>query len=336
MTNTAYKSNLITLDEFIIEAQRKFPQATGDLSQLLRDITLACRIIADEANYNVQREMRSRHSGQKFDRLEYLRKFAVEQFRFALDRSGMVSRVITAFSTEPLNMSSSTGKYMVALHPIEGIPNMAYNTSAATVFGIYKTNPEEPADEQNFLQPGKNLIASGYVLYGSSTMLVFTTAGLGVNFFTLDHEVGDFFLSRRNIKIPDDAPMYSCNTGWEYLMDQPDQSVLEYFRANSFKGDPYRFRYIGSLSADMHRILLEGGIFLYPKNKNSPEGRLNLIYECAPVAFVIEQAGGIATDGKQRILDKIPEKIEAKSPFYAGSPALMKRVGQVRNGKEPA
>lgn len=336
MNTPSGKADLITLDEFIIESQQQFPEATGELSQLLRDVTLACRIIAHEANYSVLHDLINRKKVSGYDRLEHLRNFAVDQFRFALDRSGTVRLMLTSFSSGPVQMSSTDGKYVVVLHPIEGIPNMAYNASAATVFGIYKLESgKQKVDQKAILQPGKNLIASGYVLYGSSAMLVFTTAGLGVNFFTLDDDVGDFFLSKRNITIPDEAPMYSCNNGWEYLMDEPDRKVLEYFRTNKLNGDEYKFRYIGSLSADMHRILLEGGIFLYPKNKNVPQGRLNLIYECAPLAFVIEQAGGRATDGSVRILEKVPEELISKTPFYAGSPGLMNKVDAIRNGKKP-
>ena len=335
MNTPASKADLITLDEFIIETQQQFPEATGELSQLLRDVTLACRIIAHEANYSVLHEMVNRKKISGYDRLEYLRDFAVDQFRFALDRSGTVRLMVTSFSSGPIKMSSSDGKYMVVLHPIEGIPNMAYNASAATVFGIYKLEPgKRKVEQETILQPGKNQVAAGYVLYGSSAMLVFTTAGLGVNFFTLDDDVGDFFLSKRDIKIPEDAPVYSCNNGWENLMDPADRNVLEYFRSKKFNGDEYRFRYIGSLSADMHRILLDGGIFLYPRNKNVPDGRLNILYECAPLAFVIEQAGGKATDGEGRILEKVPADIHAKTPFYAGSPKLMERVKSIRSGRK--
>lgn len=324
------KSDLITLDEFIIDSQRQFPQATGELSQLLRDITLACRIIARQANDSVINDIYNRNNVTGYDRLEALQEFAVDQFRYALDRSGIVRLMVTAFSDNYIRLSASEGKYIVVLHPIEGIPNMGYNASAASVFAIYQQDPYAEDLTDHFLRPGDEQVASGYILYGSSAMLVFTTVGLGVNFFTLDDDVGEFFLAQSDIRIPESTPYFSCNTGFELHMNENDQNVLKYLRSKSNS----KFRYIGSLSADIHRMILEGGVFLYPVNNKMPDGKLSLIYECAPIAQIVENAGGIATDGQQRIMSKVPREIHSKSTFYAGSSTIMKDIMSVRSGDQ--
>ncbi len=330
MKSRKSKSDLVTLDEFIIENQRQFPQATGELSQLLRDITLACRIIARQANDSVLNDIKNRKNLTGYNRLDALREFAVDQFRYALDRSGIVRLMVTAFSNNYIRLSAADGKYIVVLHPIEGIPNMGYNASAASVFAIYQHDLYAEDLSDHFLRPGDDQVASGYILYGSSAMLVFTTVGLGVSFFTLDDDVGEFFLAQRDIRIPESAPYFSCNTGLELHMDENDQNILDYLRAKSGS----KFRYIGSLSADIHRMILDGGVFLYPANKKIPDGKLSLLYECAPIAQIVENAGGIATDGKQRIMSKVPRSIHSKTPFYAGSNEIMKSIELVRSGEK--
>ena len=333
MKQSATKSDLITLDEFIIDSQRQFPHATGDLSQLLRDITLACRIIARRADESGLNDIRNQQKMIGYNRLAELQEFAVDQFRLALDRSGIVRFMAMSFSDQHMRLNTDGGKYIVVLHPIEGIPNMAYNASASSVFGIYRYNPEIEDGEKQVLRSADELVASGYVLYGSSVMLVFTTVGLGVHFFTLDDDVGEFFLAGKDIKVPEKSNYFSCNTGYEYAMDEANQQVLRYLRNESGEGEEYKYRYIGSLSADIHRIILEGGIFIYPPNSILKNGKLATLYECGPIALIMEHAGGIATDGQQRIMNKIPVEIHDKTPFYAGSPDNMKKIEAILDSK---
>ncbi len=317
------KDRLITLEEFIIRGQNRFRGATGELSQLLRDIGLAAKIISREINKagitNILGNMGSVNvQGEHVKKLDV---FANDQMLSALSRSGNVSMIISEENEEVIRMKSSSGKYLVYTDPLDGSSNIDVNVSVGTIFSIYRrvTDSADEPDLADALQPGVSQTAAGYVVYGSSTMLVYTT-GLGVTTFTLDPSIGEFFLAENNIRIPELGTTYSINEGsyksWEeglkryvkFCQDEDPDTMR-----------PYSARYIGSMVADVHRILHKGGIFIYPSSNAYPNGKLRLMYECNPMAFIIEQAGGSAIDGKKRIMEIQPETVHQRSPIYIGS-----------------
>jgi fructose-1,6-bisphosphatase I len=222
----------------------------------------------------------------------------------------------------------SIGKYLMLFDPLDGSSNIDVNVSIGTIFSIYSrvTKEGEPGSEEDFLQPGHKQVAAGYILYGSSTLFVYT-AGEGVHGFTLDPAFGEFLLSHENIRIPEKARIYSLNEG-NYKYWHPGlKKYIKYIQDADNRGrEPYSSRYIGSMVADVHRNLIYGGIFIYPADKRNPNGKLRLMYECNPMAFIVEQAGGRAIDGKSRILDIQPESIHQRVPIYIGSKEAVDKV----------
>ncbi len=316
-------NHLITLEEFIIRSQNRFEGATGELSQLLRDIGLAAKIVSREVNKAGITNLLGRHGSRNVhgESVKKLDIFADEQIMSALARSGIVSLMISEESNELIRLESSTGKYIVFFDPLDGSSNIDVNVSVGTIFSIYmrKSAREEPAGESDALQPGDKQAAAGYVLYGSSTMLVYTT-GMGVSSFTLDPTIGEFMLSDDDIRIPDFHPQYSINEGNSSGWPDGVRSYIDYIKkVDPETKRPYSLRYIGSMVSDLHRTLLLGGIFLYPPNVTNPEGKLRLMYECNPMGYIIEQAGGLALDGRGRILEIMPETIHQTAPAYMGS-----------------
>lgn len=333
------KNRLITLEEFIIGGQNRFRGATGELSQLLRDIGFAAKIISREINkagitsilgnigsVNVQGE-----------HVKILDVFANDQMLSALSRGGNVSVIVSEENKELIRLQSSSGKYLVYIDPLDGSSNIDVNVSVGTIFSIYR-RMSDAADEPDLadaLQLGISQTAAGYIVYGSSTMLVYTT-GLGVTTFTLDQSIGEFFLADNNIKIPELGTTYSINEGsyksWEaglkkyikFCQDEDPDTMR-----------PYSARYIGSMVADIHRILHKGGIFIYPSSNAHPRGKLRLMYECNPMAFIIEQAGGRAIDGRKRIMDIQPESLHQRSPIYIGSKQNVADVEQLLREHAP-
>ena len=322
-----------TLDEFTIQQMRNFPNATGELSGLLRDIGLAAKrvnvevnkaglvdILGDAGTMNVQ--------GEEVKKLDV---YANDQFvgvlRHGISCAGIASEElddILVFDDEISNNS----KYVCLFDPLDGSSNIDVNVAIGTIFSVFRriTPQGTPVTLADFLQPGNRQIAAGYVIYGSSTILVYGTRR-GVNGFTLDPSIGEFTLSHPDIKCPADGKMYSVNHGNFF---QYTNGVQQYITACQQKtegsGGPYTQRYIGSMVSDVHRNLIKGGIFMYPSLKNKPEGKLRLLYECNPFAFIIEIAGGKATDGKQRILDIQPLKVHERTPFYIGSKHMMEEL----------
>jgi fructose-1,6-bisphosphatase I len=214
------------------------------------------------------------------------------------------------------------------MDPLDGSSNIDYNVSVGSIFTIYRriTPRGEPVKNEDFIQEGTNQVASGYVIYGSSTMLVYTT-GNGVNGFTLDPSIGEFCLSHPGIKTPYDGRIYSINEGNYIYFPAGIKKYIKYCQEKDEEsGRPYTSRYIGSLVSDFHRNLLMGGVFLYPQNENAPKGKLRLVYECNPVAFIAEQAGGAASNGKERILNAKPVSLHERSPFYAGSENMVRKI----------
>ncbi len=322
-----------TLDEFTIQQLRDFPNATGELSSLLRDIGLAAKrvnvevnkaglvdILGDAGEMNVQ--------GEEVKKLDV---FANNQFvgvlRHGISCAGIGSEElddIVIFDDEVSNNS----KYVCLFDPLDGSSNIDVNVSIGTIFSVYRRVSElgKPATEADFLQPGVKQVAAGYIIYGSSTMMVYATRR-GVNGFTLDQSIGEFTLSHPNIKCPEAGKFYSVNHGNFFQYEEPvKQYITECQKKNKSNGGPYTQRYIGSMVADVHRNLIKGGIFMYPAISDKPKGKLRLLYECNPCAFIVEVAGGIATNGKQRILEVQPKSLHQRSPFFAGSKLMMEEL----------
>ncbi|EDP58352.1 class 1 fructose-bisphosphatase [Vibrio sp. AND4] len=326
-------SGLRTLGEFIVEKQADFPHANGDLSSLLASIRLAAKIVNREINAaglgditgavgteNVQGE-----DQQKLD------VYANDKFKAALEARDQVCGVASEEEDEAVAFNkelNQNAKYVVLMDPLDGSSNIDVNVSVGTIFSIYRrvspigTIPTE----EDFLQPGHKQVAAGYVIYGSSTMLVYTT-GNGVNGFTYDPSIGSFCLSHENMMIPEDGKIYSINEGNYIRFPLGVKKYIKYCQENVPEdGRPYTSRYIGSLVADFHRNLLKGGIYLYPSTQSHPQGKLRLLYECNPMAFLIEQAGGLASDGVNRILDLKPTELHQRVPFFVGSKNMVNKV----------
>lgn len=325
-----YSRDIVTINEFIHEKEKDFPYSTGDLSSLLTDIVIASKIVHRDVNRagltnilgdygqtNVQGE-----SQKKLD------VFANEQFISALKAGQKCCGIASEENDDFIafgQKGSAHGHYVVAFDPLDGSSNIDVNVSIGTIFSIYRTlHPGNPACLEDFLQPGSELVAAGYVIYGSSTMLVYTT-GRGVNGFTLDPSIGEFCLSHPNIMTPQDGSIYSINEGNYLDLPQGVQQYIEFCKSKDGKKS-YSARYIGSLVADFHRNLLKGGIYIYPGTRKDPKGKLRLLYECNPLAFICEQAGGKATDGFNRILDLKPESLHQRVPYFVGSANMVEKA----------
>ncbi len=321
---------LVTLEEFIIQSQNRFPGATGELSQLLRDIGLASKIISREVNKagitNILGNDGSTNvHGEDVKKLD---TFADQQLISALERSAITCMVISEENDGIVRLKSQGGKYIVYLDPLDGSSNIDVNVSIGSIFSIYMREPrfDPNAKEEDALQVGTRQVAAGYVLYGSSTTLAYTT-GLGVSLFTLDPSIGEYILTDKSIKIPEHGLIYSINEGSYKSWDKGLKKYIKYCQEEDADTNrPYSARYIGSMVADIHRTLIKGGIFIYPHSKRYPSGKLRLMYECNPLSFIIEQAGGLATNGEQRIMEIQPESIHQRTPIYIGSKVNVERV----------
>ncbi|MCC9137259.1 class 1 fructose-bisphosphatase [Pontibacter silvestris] len=313
-----------TLDRFIMRKQEDFPYATGELSQLLRDIALAAKIVNREINRAGLLGVTGAYGQQNIQGEEQQKLDIIANIRFirALRNGGEVCTVISEEEEGIIHTGNTKGKYIVAMDPLDGSSNIDVNVAIGTIFSIYRRLSDigEDGTSEDCLQNGKKQVAAGYVIYGSSTMLVYTT-GCGVNGFTYEPSLGEFFLSHPDIKTPKTGKIYSCNEG--NLNSFPDgvKSYLNYCKENN-----YNARYIGSLVADFHRNLLKGGIYLYPPTVKAPNGKLRLVYECNALAMIVEQAGGKATDGSERILDKDPTDLHQRCPLIIGSPDMVDKV----------
>jgi fructose-1,6-bisphosphatase I len=314
----------ITLERHVKEEERKFPQARGVFTTLISQISLAAKIINAEVNKAGLVDILglTGHTNIQGEKVQKLDTYADEVLRRALDHHGSVAALASEEMDDPFIVSGDyldDGEYVVVYDPLDGSSNIDVNVSIGSIFSILKrktTNPE--ATIEDFLQPGTEQVCAGYVIYGSSTMLVYT-AGNSVNGFTLDPSVGEFFLSHPNIKIPARGKIYSINEGNSGKWDEPVARYIAHLKeSDKASGRPYSARYIGSLVADFHRNLLKGGIFLYPGDKANPNGKLRLTYECNPMSFIVEQAGGAASNGRHRIMDIVPEELHQRVPFFVG------------------
>ncbi|MFA5668944.1 MAG: class 1 fructose-bisphosphatase [Balneolaceae bacterium] len=329
MTNQKH-NRIVTLEEFIIQAQNRFPGAKGELSQLLRDIGLASKIISREVNKagitNILGfEGSTNVHGEAVKKLDI---FADQQLISALKRSKITCMVISEENDGIVRLESTGGKYIVYLDPLDGSSNIDVNVSIGSIFSVYMREPrfDNSLYETDALQPGVKQVAAGYVLYGSSTTLAYTT-GLGVTLFTLDPSIGEYILSDNHVKIPKHGKIYSINEGSYNSWEPGLKKYIKYCQVEDAETErPYSARYIGSMVADVHRTLIKGGIFIYPQSKRYPTGKLRLMYECNPLSFIIEQAGGMATDGRNRILEIEPTAIHQSTPIYMGSPENVSQV----------
>ncbi len=331
------------LDEFTIQETRKFPQATGELSSILRDIGLACKIINKQVLKAGLVDILGQHGATNVQGEEQMKLdvFADEALitvlRNSPDCAGVASEENDSFIAFDDEYSVNS-KYVVLFDPLDGSSNIDVNASIGTIFSIYRRVSElgKPCTEEDFLQPGNKLMAAGYVIYGSSTMLVYATK-LGVNGFTLEPSIGEFCLSHPNMKCPENGKIYSINQGNTCKYDDGMKAFLEYcMEDNKEEGRPYSHRYIGSMVADMHRTLIKGGIFIYPADKKSPNGKLRLQYECNPMSFLMEAAGGVSTTGSERILDVQPTQLHQRVPIFIGSKNLVEKAVSFAGGKVPA
>jgi fructose-1,6-bisphosphatase I len=312
-----------TLDRFIQKKQEEFPFATGELSQLLRDIALAGKIINREVNKSGLLDITGAHGGKNVQGEDQQKLDVIADIRFtrALRNGGQVCAIVSEEEEEIIHLNPNS-RYVVAMDPLDGSSNIDVNVSIGTIFSIYRrvTPVGGPVQPEDVLQKGTEQIAAGYILYGSSTMLVYTT-GHGVYGFTLEPSLGEFVLSHNQMKCPEEGKIYSINEGsW----NQFEEGIRKY--VNTCKEREYSARYIGSLVADYHRNMLKGGIYLYPKTEKAKNGKLRLMYECNALAFIAEQAGGQATDGHQRILEIQPEALHQRAPFFIGSAKMVKEA----------
>lgn len=326
-------SEMQTLGEFIVEKQHDFPHARGELSSLLASIRLAAKIVNREINKAGLADITGA-SGQaniQGEEQQKLDVYANEKFKAALEARDQVCGVASEEEDEAVAFSkelNKNAKYVVLMDPLDGSSNIDVNVSVGTIFSIYRriSPVGGPPSAEDFLQPGHKQVAAGYVIYGSSTMLVYTT-GNGVNGFTYDPSIGSFCLSHENMRIPQDGNIYSINEGNYIRFPTGVKKYIKYCQENEpADGRPYTSRYIGSLVADFHRNLLKGGIYLYPSTQSHPTGKLRLLYECNPMAFLIEQAGGTASDGVNRIMDLKPTELHQRVPFFVGSKNMVSKV----------
>lgn len=337
------QSKLITMDEFTIQETRKFPQATGDLSALLRDIGLAGKIINKQVRKAGLVDILGKHGatnvqGEEQMKLDvYANETLINILKNSIECAGIASEENDNHLSYEDTFSHNS-KYVVLFDPLDGSSNIDVNASIGTIFSIYRRVSEvgTPCTEKDFLQPGNKLMAAGYIIYGSSTMMVYATR-LGVNGFTLEPSIGEFCLSHPNMKCPDNGKIYSINQGNSVKYDDGMLSYLSYcMEHNKEEGRPYSQRYIGSMVADMHRTLIKGGIFIYPGDKGSPKGKLRLQYECNPMAFIIEAAGGKAIYGHGNILDIVPTELHQRTPIFIGSRNMVEKAQEFVKVSQPA
>ncbi len=324
---------VMTIERYIVEEERAHPEATGVLTSLLYDVALAGKLISRETNRAGLAEIlglagRTNVQGEQVTKLDVLANATIKRL------NSFTGRLAAMASEEEEGIihveDHPTANYILLFDPLDGSSNIDYSVSVGTIFGIYRRKSQEgPVPLEDCLQPGRDLVAAGYIIYGSSTILVYST-GNGVHGFTLDNSVGEFLLSHPNIQVP--KPQYfSVNQGYETYWSAGVQHFTRYLQSIDDELFPkgLSMRYIGSLVADFHRNLLAGGIFYYPadtRDPKKPHGKLRLAYEAAPLAFLVEQAGGYASDGKQNILDIVPTELHQRTPLFIGNKKLVKKA----------
>ena len=313
----------ISLDRFIKLRQDELSGASGEFSQMLRDVGLAARIINRELNHFGLLDIAGTIGTENIQGEEQKKMDIIANTRFirALSDGGEICAIVSEEEDDIIEVDRDK-KYIIAIDPLDGSSNIDVTVSVGTIFSIFQriTEPGTPVTKADVLQQGSRQLAAGYVIYGSSTMLVYTT-GRGVNGFTFSPSIGEFFLSHPDMKIPEDGMIYSINESLAHEFDDSINHYLEYCKANN-----HTLRYTGSLVTDFHRNLLKGGIYMYPRCTQTPNGKLRLLYECNALAFLCEQAGGKASNGEQRILNLKPTDFHQRTPFYVGSTNMMEKV----------
>ncbi len=317
-----------TLDRFIFETTRAHPEAQGTFATLLRQVSLAARLVSNRVNRAGLAGMLG-ETGEVNVQGEYVQKldeYANNTFKRALEHARCVAAIASEEDAEPYYTPARfhSGRYVFAMDPLDGSSNIDVNATIGTIFAVFRRKTEEgtPADMGDILRPGTDIVAGGYIIYGSGTVLVLST-GEGVHGFTLDPMAGEFFLSHPDIRLAPSAKLYSINEGYAAGWAPELKAWVEGLKV---EGRGFKQRYIGSLVADFHRNLLKGGIFLYPPTKSSPQGKLRVLYEAFPLAFLAEAAGGAATDGTRRILDLHPTGLHDRTPLYIGNVELVEEV----------
>ena len=325
----------VALPEFIIQRQKEFLGSTGAFSRILRDIGLSAKIInrvvnkaglidvlgsTDETNIH----------GEQIQKLD---RFANEKLIASFFAGGQCCAVASEENEDIVTIPGGDHvdrRYVVAIDPLDGSSNIDVNVSVGTIFSILaRDGNDEACTAEDFLQPGIRQLAAGYIVYGSSTMLVYTT-GRGVNGFTLDPSIGEFILSHPDMKIPESGKLYSVNMGNYNRFSEGVRRFIDYCQQeDKVTGRPYSLRYVGSMVADVHRTLIRGGIFMYPATHTSPHGKLRLLYEANPMAFIIEQAGGMASDGTRRIMEIEPHELHQRVPVFMGSKSLVEKAEEM-------
>lgn len=328
-------SGLITLEQFIVDQQSLYKDAGGSLSRIFRSLELAAKVVNRDVRkaglVDILGNQGSTNThGEEQKKLDVI---ANDVFIAALSKSGEVSIIISEENDDPVFIEGCENeKYIIAIDPLDGSSNIDVNASIGTIFSIYRRNnfTQAPTAE-DCMQKGKHQVAAGYIIYGSSTMMVYTT-GLGVNGFTLDDSIQEFCLSHPNIQIPQDGKIFSVNEGNFHDFPEGIKQYVTYCKEkDKATNRPYGARYIGSLIADFHRNLLKGGIFMYPSTEKTPNGKLRLMYECNPMAFIVEQAGGSASTGQGRILDLQPTDLHQRAPIYVGSANMVEKCVEMLN-----
>ena len=326
-------TSIVTISRFLIDQERKFPHATGAFTSILHDIAIAAKMISREVNMAGLVDILGRTGDENVhgEQVQKLDVFANDVLYKALDHTGHIAVLASEESEDPIPIPDRfpAGDYVVLYDPLDGSSNIDVNVSIGTIFSIHrKVTGGERGTLEDCLQPGSRQLAAGYVVYGSSTMLVYTT-GAGVHGFTLDPSIGEFLLSHPGLRIPEPpSKTYSINEAYYDRWSPGQQRLVSHLKGAGGFGS----RYIGSLVADIHRTLLKGGLFMYPADRKNPEGKLRLLYEAAPMAMIVEQAGGKGSDGRTRLLDLHPTALHQRTPVYLGSGSLVDLAGSFLAG----
>ena len=338
MADSVNPSPIITIERHILDEQAFYPEATGTLTNILYDLALAGKVIASKTTRAGLAEIlgRTEDINVQGETVLKLDRFADLTVQRLTDHTGRLAGLASEENEEflPIPDKYPMGKYLLVFDPLDGSSNVDFNMPVGTIFGIYRRLKESgPVSTDEFLQPGRNLVASGYIAYGTSTIFVYT-AGHGVHGFTLDPHVGEFLLSHPNIEIPK-AKYFSVNLGYQMYWSLGVQRYTEYLQGREGGVKGLSLRYIGTLVSDFHRNLLAGGVFYYPadsKDPKAPTGMLRLLYEAAPLAFIAEQAGGYASDGNGSILDIEPTSLHQRTPLFIGNRELVEKVEELIRG----
>jgi len=335
-SNSEDSYTITTIERHILAEQQFHPEATGVLTQLLYDLALAGKVIASRTTRAGLAEIlgRTEEINIQGEEVQKLDRFADKTIFRLNDHTGRLAIMASEENEHPLEIPKQypTGKYVLLFDPLDGSSNIDFNIPIGTIFSIYRRLSRSGRGKlRDCLQPGRNLVASGYILYGSSTMFVYTT-GRGVHGFTLDPSVGEFLLSHPNIHIKENPTYFSVNLGNRIYWSKGVNVYTDFLQGFDGQLKSLSLRYVGSLVADFHRTLLAGGIFYYPedyKDPQKPRGKLRLTYEAAPLAFLVQQAGGYASDGKQGILDIVPESLHQRTALFIGNTTLVKKAEEI-------